>query len=64
MANEEHRSLTDMIARTAQEYERQRFWHEANAEFAALRADESAWKEYRTEAAGLDGTLADGLEVY
>jgi hypothetical protein len=64
MANHEQLSLTDMIKRTAQEYERQQFWREANAEFAALRADESAWEEYQSEVLELDGALSDGRYPY
>jgi hypothetical protein len=43
-------------------YRRQRFVEEANAAYAALRADPAAWAEELEERALWDTTLMDGLE--
>ncbi len=41
---------------------RQRLLAETNQAYAALRADQDAWREELKERTLLDGTLADGLE--
>ena len=42
--------------------QRQRFFEEANADYAALRADPVAWQEVLAERALWENTLMDGLD--
>ncbi len=68
-----HRTLRQLSAQTGEsmqtildwaleEYRRKRFLEDANADFAALRADSVAWQEEQDERAAWDATLADGLQ--
>ena len=45
-----------------EEYHRQRFLHEANAAYAALRNDPKQWKEELAERKEWDSALIDGQE--
>jgi hypothetical protein len=56
------RTMQDVLAEAVEAYRRQRFLEGANAEYAALRADPTAWAEEQAERAAWDATLADGLE--
>lgn len=47
---------------TLEQDEERRFWEETNAAYAAMRADPQAWADEEELRAGLDGTVADGLE--
>jgi hypothetical protein len=55
-------SMQEVLTKAVEAYRRQQFLEEANAAFAALRADPAAWAEEQAERAAWDATLADGLE--
>ena len=54
--------ITDVVDRAVELYRRQRILEQANAEYAALRADPAAWTEVKAERKVWDSTLADGLD--
>ena len=56
--------MSDVVDQALQLYRRQRMFAQANAAYAALRADPIASAEWDTEIAVWDATLADGLEDY
>ena len=53
--------MREVPERAVECYRRQRFVEEANAAYAALRADSQAWLQERQEREAWDATLADGL---
>ncbi|MBK9712007.1 MAG: ribbon-helix-helix protein, CopG family [Kouleothrix sp.] len=55
-------SMNDVIERAVEAYRRQQIIDQANAQYAALRADPAAWAEVQAERAAWENTLADGLE--
>jgi hypothetical protein len=56
--------MTAILEAAVKEYQRQRFWAEFHAGYAALRADPEKWADYQKEIEAWDVTLADGLEGY
>lgn len=56
------RKLQDLLEEAVERYRRELFLKEANAAYAALRADKEARAEEEEERAAWEGTLADGLE--
>jgi predicted transcriptional regulator len=54
-------SMSVLVAQAVKDLRRKRFIEFANAEYAALRADEVAWEAERQERAVWDAALADGL---
>lgn len=62
LASQTGESMPTVLAKALEEYRRKRFWEEANAAWAALRADPQAWQEELEERALWDATLMDGLE--
>lgn len=56
------RKLQELLDEAVERCRRELFLKEANAAFAALRADKEAWAEEEEERAAWEGTLADGLE--
>jgi predicted transcriptional regulator len=64
LAEETGTSMTAIIEAAVTEYQRQKFWKEFHAGYAALRADPEKWADYQKEIAAWDVTLADGLEGY
>lgn len=55
-------SMAAILDRAIDEYWRLRFLEEANASFAALRADPQAWRAELAERGEWDTALADGIE--
>jgi hypothetical protein len=55
-------SMSDLIARAVEELRRKLLFEKANAAYAALRSDPSAWEEEIEDRNLWEGTLADGLE--
>lgn len=51
-----------ILDRAVEEERRRRFFQEANASYARLQEDATAWAEYQSELEGWDVTLLDGLE--
>jgi predicted transcriptional regulator len=63
LADETDESMTEILDKAIEFYRRQHFLAGLNADFAALRNDESAWNEEVAERELWDATLADGLEL-
>jgi predicted transcriptional regulator len=55
-------SMQGILEHAIEDYRRKRVLEQANAGYAALRADPEAWKEELAERADWDATLADGLD--
>jgi hypothetical protein len=55
-------TLQAVLSRAIEEYQRKRFWEQANADYAALRNDPEAWQEELEERALWESALTDGLE--
>jgi hypothetical protein len=53
----------EMLGRFVDRQRRQTLLDEANQDFAALRADDQAWREELEERRLWDATTADGLEA-
>jgi hypothetical protein len=51
----------EIIHEALEAYHRDRMLDEINAAFAAVKRNEKAWREDRSERAAWDGTAADGL---
>lgn len=62
LAEEMGLSMQETLARAVERFRRERFFDQADAAYAALRADPEAWAEELTERALLENTLMDGLE--
>jgi predicted DNA-binding protein len=62
LARKEKRPMAAVLERAIERYRRQRFLEEANASYAALRANRTKWKEEIAERELWDRTNADGLE--
>ncbi len=55
-------SMESILDKAIDEYRRRRFLEDANAAFAALRADPDAWREELEGRRPWEATLTDGLE--
>ena len=62
LAAESGESLQAILEKAVELYRRQRFLQESNRAFAALRADQKAWKSEQAERALWDAAVGDGLE--
>ena len=62
LAEDEHRSMQDVLARAVEAYRRQRILDQTNEAYAHLRANQATWDEIQEERAAWDATLADGLD--
>ncbi|MBM4329634.1 MAG: toxin-antitoxin system protein [Deltaproteobacteria bacterium] len=62
IASTEGKPMQAILEAAIEEYRRQRFLHEANAAYAALRNDPKEWKEELAERKEWDSTLIDGQE--
>ena len=62
LAAETDESMTEILDKAIEFYRRQHFLAGLDADFAALREDESGWKEEVAERVLWDATLVDGLE--
>lgn len=61
LADCEKAPLQTVLERAIENYRRQRLLEAANRQYAALRADASAWAKEQAERDDWDGVLADGL---
>ena len=61
LAEGENTSLQSVLERAIENYRRQRFLAAANRQYAALRADRSAWTDETAERGAWDRTLDDGV---
>lgn len=62
MASTEGKPMQAILETAIEEYRRQRFLHEANAAYAALRNTPKQWKEELAERKEWDSALIDGQE--
>ena len=62
LAERSGKSQTAVLDEAIEAYRRQQFLAEANAAYAALRNDRSAWQQEQAERQAWDGVLADDLE--
>lgn len=62
MASKERKPMQAILETAVEEYCRQRFLHEANAAYAALRSDPKKWKEELAERKEWDSALTDDQE--
>lgn len=62
IAEAERRNLTELVALAVDLYWRERMFEQADAAYAALRADPIANAAWEAEMALWDSTLMDGLE--
>jgi predicted transcriptional regulator len=63
LAIETNQPMQEILAKAVEAYRRQRILELANAVYAALSEDPSAWQSETDERALWDGTLADDLST-
>ncbi len=61
LAQEEGDSMRAVLDRAIESYRREKFLRDANADYAALKRDEKAWKEELRQRAIWKQTASDGL---
>ena len=64
LAKEDNTTLTSKLEEAIREKERKQLLEKANREYAALREDEEAWRDYQAETREIEGTSSDGLHKY
>ncbi len=62
ISENQHRSVSEIIAAAIDSYEDTLFWDAYDRSTAELRADPEAWAAYKKDMAAFDGTLQDGLK--
>jgi len=62
LSKQEGKPMQAVLDEAIERYQRDRFFDEVNASFAALGSDPKAWQEEQAERALWDSTLSDGLE--
>lgn len=62
LAEREQTSLQTVVERAIENYRRNRLLEAANKQYAALRANDAAWKEQLAERDLWDATAGDGLD--
>jgi hypothetical protein len=62
LAEQESRTIGDIVAAAVDRYEEEAFWAEAHRTYAAMRADPAESAAFDAEVAAWDGTLKDRLE--
>ncbi len=62
LARQDGTPITELLEQAVEAYRRQRVIDQANAAYAALRADPAAWADVQAERRAWDTTLADGLD--
>ena len=62
LARKQHLALQAVLREAIESYRREKFLEEANAAFAALRRDSTAWVEEQEERNLWESTTEDGLE--
>jgi predicted transcriptional regulator len=64
LAEQAGTSMTAILDAAVRDYQRNKYWEQYDAGYAALRADPEKWADYQKEIEAWDVTLADGLEGY
>lgn len=62
IAKREGTTLQTVVDRAVEAHERQCFWAQMNAAWAALKSDPVAWQVELEERAAWDSTLMDGID--
>jgi hypothetical protein len=62
LAVEERRPIGQVIEDAVARYQKEKFWRGVHEDFARLRSDPAAWKDYQDELALFEGGSMDGLE--
>ncbi len=62
LADKTGETMADIVDRAVRNYEKEQFWAEYHAAYAALQADPAAWADLQSEVELWDSTSADGLE--
>lgn len=62
LAEDEHRSIGQVIEAAVTQYQKETFWRGVQDDFARLRSDPAAWQDYQDETALFEGASMDGLE--
>jgi predicted transcriptional regulator len=62
LAEQVGQPIQKVLDNAVEAYRRQCILEQANAAYAALRADAESWREEQLERQQWEGTLADGLE--
>lgn len=62
LAEQEHKSMPDILDELLEAERRRRFFEGVNAAYEALRQDPEAWEEELAERRLWDTTLMDGLD--
>jgi len=62
LARKEGQPMGAVLEAALERYRREKFLEDANAAFAALKANPSAWREELAERSLWENTLGDGLE--
>lgn len=62
IADAEDRTIGQVIEEAIARYQKEKFWEGVNEDFARLKADPEAWKNYQDEIAFFEGGSMDGLE--
>ena len=62
MSESESRPIGQIVGDLVDRYEKEQFWKGIQEDYARLRADPVAWKDYQDEVALFEGGSMDGLE--
>jgi predicted DNA-binding protein len=62
LADRTGETIADIVDLAVRNYQKERFWADYHAAYAAIQADPSASAELQAEVDAWDSTLADGLE--
>ncbi|MGI8483789.1 MAG: hypothetical protein ACR2OU_05960 [Thermomicrobiales bacterium] len=62
IAQAESRPMGDIVTDLVERYEKELFWKGVREDYARLRDNPAAWKDYQDEVAIWDATSGDGLE--
>jgi predicted transcriptional regulator len=63
LASRENLTISQIIGKSVDYYERHLFWQGVREDFARLQSDPVAWQEYEDELKAWDALTADGLEI-
>jgi hypothetical protein len=58
----ENRPIGEFIEHAIRQHERLKFWQGVQDDFARLRSDPVAWRDYQDEVAAWDTLAGDGLD--
>jgi predicted transcriptional regulator len=61
IAKAERRSIGQVIEDAVERYQKERFWRGVHEDYARLKLDPEAWRDYEDEIKLWDATSSDGL---